>query len=280
MSIKIFFQVLILLLLSFSISGQGAKDTLSSKNQEWNPGIFIGAGLGAVHYSGDHFFSNLCTSTFIGSNAAGPPYSENTGGLASPSNISFLRHPQTVAGPAFNLGFQIRKEGFGAFSFSHFIEASFTQFAGDCSFVGMYDESNNGTYPGAWLAHVIDTAQGKYTQTIWSVGYKFQVEYKKVFLSLGLHCASNQLKINEQVTEHLTGSWNNDMNYGNYGRTNAYSYSNRTSYYTFPLQIGAGGSFKLGRIILKPGFYFSSSPQRGYSLFNLTLDVLSNFKRD
>ncbi|MFI5141262.1 MAG: hypothetical protein ACHQII_02800, partial [Bacteroidia bacterium] len=98
----------------------------------------------------------------------------------------------------------------------------------------------------------------------------------------GINCTVNLIKVERQIKESLNGFIETDMPGGPqpYSKSNINNTNSSNFYFiNFPFQVGAGGYIKIKQTTLKPAFYFTSCFTKGYNFYNLSLDILLNFKK-
>ena len=238
-------------------------------------GIFFSAGINATQYNSDAFFRYLYTTAgFAGLSFK---YEKLSAGSTVPSKFSYS-NPSLY--PFFSLGLEL--SGIKHKKLHHIIELSYMHLSGTYSGTAYHTESySNYPFEGGNSYNIWDTVQGKYSQTVLSIGYKFQPTFKFIFLSVGINCSVNLIQAERQKNEQTNGGWSNEMGYGFYPQTNTSSSASSSFYFiNFPLQVGAGGVIHKNNIILEPAFYFTPCLSEGYNLYNMSLKILFNLKKE
>lgn len=236
-------------------------------------GIFISAGINVTQYNSDAFFDSLSSS--IGAYNSARIFRENfSSGDTIPSHIN---HNKLLTSTSARLGIIINSGSYKNIYFNHLFEASYnTGISSSYSYSVEYEELNYFGFGGAG-ADIIDTFQFSYKQSILSIGYKFQPTYKFMFLSFGVHCSFNFVKVTENKKEQIHFAGYNEVT-GSYSyTTNSVSDTSiRMDFINVPLEFGIGGVIHMNRISLEPAFYFTPRINYGYNFYNLSLEILFN----
>jgi len=239
-------------------------------------GIFISAGINSTQYNSDAFINYWYNKAGFGTPLYNyhPPESNGSGGGVSGK----FSYGTPSLGPYFSVGLELNANEH--IKLHHVLELSYMQFSTNYSGTTYYTESYS--YNEEREDHAVwDTVQGRYTQTVLSIGYRFQPTFKFIFLSVGINCSVNLIKAEQHKYEQATGGWSNEFGYGSYPQTDTSgSVSGSSMFINFPLQVGAGGVIHKNSIILEPAFYFTYCFMKGYNLYNLSLKIIYNPKRN
>lgn len=236
-------------------------------------GIFISAGLNVTQYNSNAFFSYL-TNNMGTENLAFPiaNYYSVVSGSVIPNQITYTN---LINGPVLNTGLIVNTGRFKNLFWNHKLEISYVQVSNNFSYLINYAEVSDYQIT---RHDISDTFQFRYKQQILSIGYKFQPTYKFMFLSFGVHCSFNLVKVNEYKKERIIGSSYNE----NTGKTttdtsNNVSYNSTNMHFiNVPFEVGIGGIIHINRISLEPAFYFTPCLSNGYNFYNLSLEILFN----
>ncbi|MBI4945387.1 MAG: hypothetical protein HY840_03180 [Bacteroidetes bacterium] len=279
------FQIIFFSLLSFSAFAQVGTDTVAKKEKKWNTNIFISGGVNATQYSSDKFFNYMDDKTGFpvrinGASKGYPYYNYEYHTIEGGVKSNNIIYDKFAVSSIIDLGLDVSSIRDKKMIFHHIIQASYLQLAGQYSSTTNYSEGMiSGS--GGWSASVNDSMQAKYTQTIFSLGYKVQPTYKFIFFSLGINCSVNLIRIQEHQRDYINGV----SELANFPPVHYYSgngiidSSSNFHFINFPLQLGAGGYIKLNRIILKPAFYFTPSFMKGYNFYSVSLGIGYSLKK-
>jgi hypothetical protein len=258
---KIFFFYFILI--SLSAFAQDTKDTTQSR-RKWNKTIFISPAINSINYFSSNFVYYLFENTQLKNPLfiSGYKVTKNT----LPEKIEYTKH--TLA-PLFSVGLE-----FNSFEKKvyNLIDINYQRTSGNYSYYVSYDEKSTGTIsPGTITVH--DSTKSNYIVNMLSIGYKLQPTFKYFFLSIGITCSLNLVKIvsqkKEQVFFYPYNKERDQVDYFNFINT--------------PFQIGAGTYIKTKKIILKPALYFSpyifSLGSYNYNTFTASVGISYQFKK-
>lgn len=271
---KFFSSKAIFFLIVFFTTARLYAQTIDSTCHEEKK-IFVSGGVTLAQYS-DAFFDYILDNAFSLSPALSYGYSVDRGN-PSPSGFN---HSKSSWGVTFSGGvdFTSLKNK----NQHHIIEMSYSKFSGtSSSFADSYRKSAVLAERFYWT-NIVDTIQIHALQTILSLDYKFQPEYKLFFFSAGINCSVNLIQINQRKQEQ-TDDWYYPVGFPvvHVGLTN--TVSNTTSNVWFinvPLQLGAGRYVKIKKMVLKPAFYYSPCFMKGatflYHSYNVSVDILYN----
>jgi hypothetical protein len=282
---KVRLLILFHCILSFSSSSfsQTTKDSSTANKTSLDPQISIGAGLNVIGFYDNSFFHDQAVRTYTPSSTAWPEYYLNQYSTNN-VNLTNFRFSPFLSAPAAKLGYQFLAGRIGKWKLAHAVNLSYSRFSGNYSYIATYEQQNSNVItPMPWQATVVDSIRANYVQTVLSLGYCLQPSYKYFFFSLGMSCSLNLIKNNQQITEHVNGSWGNSYGYSYaiypYSKSGSSSNSSKTSYINLPFQLGAGTYVNVLNISFKPGFYLTSCFLKGYNFYNFTLDILLHFNQ-
>ncbi len=266
-----------LLLLYFSgiTIGYSQKADSSKTSKIKLAGIYISAGINVTQYNSRAFFDSLSKATGAEKSNQNP-YVRNlliTNGSLIPRQITYSK---LLTGPTLNAGLILNTGSYKNIYFNHLFEVSCnTGISGTFSYSNEYQME--GGLSNSNFADITDTFQFNYSQNRISIGYKFQPTYKFMFLSIGLHCSYNSVKVTEYKKEQIYSvSSNPDIpSLSTYSTTNSESNNSVNKYFiNVPVELGIGGIIHIKRISLEPTFYFTPSFNYGYNFYNFSLKIL------
>jgi hypothetical protein len=274
---KNLFSITVCILFSLPCFAREAKDSTTEGEIKWDLRFCFSGGINLFQYYNRNGFNDLANQTFVPTNTARPAGGTSSDFLVSNINLSSFNYNKLSSGPSINVGMNLCTFKFKDVTFHHSVELGYSHLTGSYSYLSKYNEDNSSTSSSvSWTAYVNDTIQSKYSQTMLSLGYKFEPTYKNIFLSVGFNCSLNLIRTEQQVREYLNGVWGSDLGSGKYSRNNVSENTSNPYYVNVPIQVGAGGYYKINNFILKPGFYFTSYFERGYNIYNLSLEILRN----
>jgi hypothetical protein len=268
-----FIPIFILIFISVIALAQEKNDTVSKKVTKWNKGIFFSAGINSIQYYSDAFFKDLFNKSFITNNAfKAPPFYTFTINHIDPAKFIYT-NPSLV--PVLNIGLEFNSVIINKLNLYHLIDVSYIRFS------GMFSNSVHFTEYGTegtiqWDANIIDTTKNKYSETLLSIGYKFQPTYRFVFFSLGMNATFIFIKHNQEKIEYVNGSTSGDGLNKPFSSKESYYYLNKLNYVNFPIQLGFGGYVRLNKLVLKTGFYFTTGFANDYRFFNVSVGISYN----
>jgi hypothetical protein len=266
-----FIPIFFLIFISVIALAQDKNDTVSKNVKKWNKGIFFSAGINSIQYYSDAFFKDLFNKSFIITNAyKAPPNYPFYIDHIDPAKFNYTNSSQ---GPVLNIGLEFNSVNINKLNFYHILNVSYIRFSGKFSnSVHFTEHGSAGTEH--WDADIIDTAKNKYSETLLSIEYKFQPTYRFVFFSLGMNATFIFIKNNQQKNEFVNGFfWGESMLESPFSSKDTYYYVNTLTYVNFPLQLGFGGYIRLNKIVLKPGFYLTTSFANDYRFFIVSVGV-------
>lgn len=277
-NIKIFFQLLLCLFISLSAFSQEKKDSISKKERKYYAGTFVSVGLNTTQYSDaftKYLFDKAGSSEpvqidYLNCGNNGYVY-KLEGGSTIPHKFD---HNKLSYSPIANLGMEFIQGGKKKITLHHVIETGYMKSHGEYSYTVIYGEGYHDG-PAMGGATIRDTVQAEYSQTVLTLGYKFQPAFKSIFLSVGINASLNLLKVAQEKKEQIECS--SEFEQSSYQHEIHNSVNNTTNNYQFvniPLQFGAGYNLKLKRIVLKPAFYYSPNIRKNYNSYIISLAVL------
>jgi hypothetical protein len=201
----------------------------------------------------------------------------------SAQRASIVSYNKSASSPIIDLGLLLHSNKLKQIVLNHSFNSSYIQIHGQYLSASSYHETYyyGGSPAYGWSADFNDTIQSKYTQSVISLGYAFQPTYKSVFVSIGLNCSLNLIKVNQGDISQMNGiGWTEDHP-GNipFTETNTRDTTSSFSYVNCNFRFGTGMYIKIKQIGLIPSFYFTPDFSKKNNLYSLSLGIIFNFNK-
>jgi hypothetical protein len=237
-------------------------------------GIYISGGVNFTQYNSDSLFFYLFNKT----GSATPAFIDAAHYWDSGRTIPIkMNSTKPSVGPIISLGLELNTKRAKKIKMYHLIDISYMRVSGQYSYSAYYREEQGGS-PTGW-AYVNDSVQSNYVQTTLCLGYKFQPTYKFLFLSFGINCFINLIKVDEQKKEQRD-EWDVSEATGkatlSSSTVNMNSIISDVDFINFPIQLGVGAHLQMKKILLEPAFYFTPCFLRMYNIYNASVRIIYN----
>ncbi|HTL80563.1 MAG TPA: hypothetical protein VL651_02600 [Bacteroidia bacterium] len=250
-----------------SLHAQNAADSSGANALLSVKSFFVSIGISSeVQYS-----RFLLKSAFVPSNEANP--GSSTEGTYNVNNVNYAlgSYDKAICAPVFSAGFGFHSGAFHKFDLNHTIELSYLSLSGNYSGSATYSEYGNAAVT-SWSATVMDTFQSHFSQSVISFGYNFQPTYKCFFFSVGEGCWLNFTKIDQQKTESVSGTYDDELHPpGSYSEINRDEANDRIHFVNFPLRLQTGYHIDLKRVAITPTFSYTPLLQGRYQFYSFSV---------
>ena len=256
-------------------------DSTSHNTHKIHVGVIASVGINMAQYNTDTYFNYLLTNTSSTSPVhLGDLY--HASGSTMPEKINYSKSSLV---PTFGMGIEVYPGRARKITLHHLLNLNYSQFSGKYSYLVNYREDMFYISPMTLhlFAFIHDDNQTQFKQNVLSIGYKLQPTYRFLFLSFGINCSFNWMKVYKQKKTQID-YWQENTAIPNsaYQYDSDYCQNNTASkhqFINFPMQVGVGGFIKIKKIILVPGFYFTPCLKKGYNLYNVSIGVLFNNRK-